>query len=466
MDGFEKRKFISQGTVTVNGVPIQYEAVTEEFPVYGKSGGLDANVFTFSYLRSDLDDVNGRPVLFAWNGGPGAVSMYVHMGLLAPMKVKCGAGSDMPQTAPFELINNDNCLLDVCDVVSIDAIGTGWSRLINTEAKAQYASTQTDADVFAMIIRLWLTEHQRWNSPIYVMGESYGTIRTAVVAESMFYSPSADSAGVPLHLSGIINLGSCINHQQDPFPIPNAVLSLPSIAAAHWYWHPEGKGTLREFVDECDQFCYEEYVRALAMGSRLPEDQKRVVAEKLRRYTGYSIEKLLEDKLVVDVFEYPAKGMADEGRSIGIYDARFALDKYEHPEKYDFFCDDASNAIVFPAFSAAFLGLWKAQLNIPINEDYIFEWNEGEKNWNYTTTTPAVKCLENAMHRNPKMKVMFGMGYYDMLTTPGWVRYLVSHYSLPSDRVYLNYYEAGHMPYIGERQAAQLQADIKEFIKK
>ena len=285
-----------------------------------------------------------------------------------------------------------------------------------------------------------------------------------MVADSIFYSIEAGDVGTPIQLSGIINLGSALNYGGKPFPIPDAVLNLPSIAAENWYWHPEGKGNLKDFVDACDMFCYEEYVQALAMGKRMPLEKQRSIAEKLSLYTGYSVEKLVEDNLNVDIFQYPAKGMANEGRSIGIYDARFALGKFKSPEKYDYFSDDASNALIFPGFSVAFQEFWKDKLNITTEEEYISIWNTGERAWRYDTKTAPTVCLEKAMHRNPKMKVMFGMGYYDMLTTLGWVRYFVSHHELPKDQVFMHYYEAGHMPYVGEEQAMRLEEDIRAFI--
>jgi carboxypeptidase C (cathepsin A) len=454
------------GSVTVKGNQITFTGTSENFPIRNAAGEVDATMFTFSYERSDNAGKSDRPVLFAWNGGPACGSLFVHMGLLSPMRVKCGEGPDMPQTAPFELMNNDNCLLDTCDVVSVDAIGTGYARLLNQESKDKYCSTACDAEAFALCIRLWLTEHRRWNSPVYIMGESYGTIRTAMVADALFYNAGIDGAGSPLHVSGIINLGSALNYGQESFPIPDAVLNLPSIAAAHWYWHPEDKGSLEEFVDECDRFCYGEYVQALALGKRLPEAEQKVIAEKLNCYTGYPVDKLLEDGLIVDIFKYPVEGLREEGRSIGIYDARFALGKFGDPQKYDFFSDDASNAISMPAFSVAFNGIWKEALQIDTDEDYIEIWNGAMEKWDFKTKTSPMECLEKAMHRNPKLKVMFGIGYYDMLTTLGWVRYLVSHYNYPEDRLYLNYYKAGHMPYLGDSQAMQLQEDIKAFIRR
>lgn len=461
---YEKKRYRMTGEVTVKSVNIPYEGITESFPVCDSAGNVDASMFTFSYLRMDVDDCTGRPVLFAWNGGPGCGSLFVHMGLLSPMRVKCGEGYDLHQTAPFELVNNDNCLLDTCDVVAIDAIGTGYSRLLNPEAKGIYCTTEKDAETFIRCIRAWMTAHDRWNSPIYIMGESYGTIRNAIVAEGMFYTPVADAVGGALHISGIIMLGSALNYGQESFPIPKAVLNLPAIAAANWYWHSEGKGTLENYVEECEKFCYDTYLSALAQGHKLSYAEKLQVAEKLSTYTGYSVDKLLEDDLVVDIMQYPARGMAHEGKSIGIYDARFALEKIRNPDSYDYFCDDASNTFSMPVFTVGFNGIWKKALGIDLDEEYIEIWNGAKGTWNFKTGKSPMRSLENAMHRNPGMKLMFGMGYFDMLTTIGWVHYFINHYHLPTDRVFQFYYESGHMPYLSDTATMKLEEDIKTFI--
>lgn len=465
MAEFQKQRFTSAGTVRVDGAEIPYRAVSENFPIVNEFGDVEATMFAFGYERADLESTDGRPVLFAWNGGPGCGSLFVHMGLLSPMRIS-GAGPDMAQTAPFQLVNNDACLLDVCDVVALDAVGTGYARLLNRDAKETYCSTQKDAEAFIQCIRAWLTAHKRWNSPIYIMGESFGTIRNAMIAEQIFYGSDIDCAGTSLHLSGIIMLGSALDHGQESFPVPKAVLNLPSMAAANWYWHREGKGSLPEFVDECDRFCYDEYIRALGLGRRLPEKEREDIARKLSRYTGYPVDTILKNNLNVDVFQYPATAMAAEGKSIGLYDARFSLAEYTHPESYDFFSDDASNAICIPAFSVGFHGLWKDRLGIELDEEYVEIWNAAERMWNFHTRVSPIRCLENAMHRNPKLKVMFGVGYYDLLTTLGWVRYLLGHYDIPSERTQVRCYESGHMPYLGDELAMQLLNDIKAFILK
>ena len=464
MSEFVKKRYVSEGKVTTRGIEVEYTATAENFRVSGPNGRYDGATSTFSYERNGVDR-NGRPVLFAWNGGPGCASVYVHLGLLAPERVKCGDGPDMPQTAPFEMIPNDHCLLDVCDIVVYDAYGTGYGEIASEESKKYQASTEKDVEATISTMTQWMSAHKRWNSPLYIMGESYGTIRNAMVARNIFFGGSSAPL---LHLSGIVMLGSALNHGQEDFPCPRAVMNLPSVAAANWYYHHEQNpdfGTLEQFVEECYDFANTEYLLALNAGSFLSEERMRSTAEKLHRYTNYPVEKLMENRLNYRIFDYPATGLYEEGKSIGIYDARFSLGKVKEKD-YDFFSDDACDAVCMPSFSACFNAFTKEKLNITEEKEYNLMVTEFDSCWNFRSSEFPPHALEKAMHRNPKLKLMFGMGYYDMLTTLGWCRYLVSHYDYPKDRTFMKYYKAGHMPYLSDREAMKLEDDLREFILK
>lgn len=306
-----------------------------------------------------------------------------------------------------------------------------------------------------MTIRRWLTAYDRWNSPIYIMGESYGTIRNALVADGLFCSSTTAALQ---HLSGIIMLGTALTHAQRDFPIPKSVINLTAVAAANWYHrhntNPEF-GTLETFVKECREFAAREYLLALNEGRSLPETEKMAVAKKLQRYTGYPVEKILEDHLEFDIFKYPAQGMCKEGKSIGIYDSRFALGK-KSPDGYDFFSDDACNAIGMPAFMSCFNRYTKKALGITSKEEYNLLVMDFEKIWDFKTSKYLPVALEDAMHRNPCLKLMFGIGYYDMLTTSGYCEYLLRHYDYDEKRTFVKYYKGGHMPYLSDIEAANL----------
>lgn len=181
---------------------------------------------------------------------------------------------------------------------------TGYSRLLDQSRAEEYTNLDGDAAATVVAMSAWLTAHKRWNSPVYILGESYGTIRTALVAEALYGNERAVCGGVSLQLAGIINLGSALNHAQEDFPIPREVMNLPSIAAANWYHHPEGKGTLKEFVSAANEFAYGDYLRAIALGRRLPEEEQRKVAERLSELTALPVKKLMENKLRINTFVY------------------------------------------------------------------------------------------------------------------------------------------------------------------
>lgn len=442
----------------IKGQDVAYRAICENFPFFDAQGQPMASISTFTYMRSDIESTVGRPVLFFWNGGPGCASLYLHMGLLGPSKIHFGDGVSFAVTAPIELMENEDCLLDICDIVAVDPVNTGFSRFLSDEGKAFLYSTDGDADCMISIIRQWLATHRRWNSPLYLLGESYGTIRGAQVAERI-NTGSTFSAG--LHISGLILLGPAIGYGEVPLPIYPSVLNLPSNAAAQWYWHREGKGSLEEFLQECDDFCYREYLYALAEGSRLPAERKQEIAEKLNRFTGLPVKKLLQDALVVDTYDFSAHRFAEEGRSVGLYDARLSAPT-ANAASYDFSLDAGNQ--VYAAFVVALNSLLPEEFNIDFAEEYRHADTLAESKWNWTPTMDTPKALENAMQRNQHLKLMFGVGQYDMLCTGGLTRYICNHYNLPRNRTQIRYYTSGHMPYLGDTLAAQVLADIRQLI--
>lgn len=460
MSEFCKVSFSSEGSVTILGKNISYRTTSENFPVSRTDEAIEASTFTFAYERNDLPNVSARPVLFAWNGGPSCSSVYMHMGLLAPQKIKSGNGIDISRTAPFELMENTHCLLDVCDIVLVDPVNSGYSRIYSQDSYGYWMSSTGDAVAMVATIRQWLSTHGRWNSPLYIAGESYGTARNALVS-ALLYTGCRYSAS--LHLSGVIMIGSYLNCMQEPFPVPVEVLSLPSVAAANWYWHREGKGSLAEYVDRCEEFAYSRYLYALAMGNALLDTERQSIAEELSYFTGYSVPELLDKDLLVDASAFSMDTLSDEKKAIGLYDARFATSYISKPAVYDFDMDPG-NVQSMTALIASMNCVLKENLGVHLDEEYRHYAINSGKDWNFKTALFPPSALEIAMARNPDMKLMFCIGYYDMVTTLGWCRYLVRHYQYPKDHLWMKYYESGHMPYAGDLHAKQLLDDMRSFI--
>lgn len=472
MAEYLKKKFIKEGVVHVKGEEIPYVATSEDFPIKDEFGNVEASIFTFTYERADVKDKRSRPVMFCYNGGPGSCSIYINLGFCAPLRLKTGDDvNSMPKVGPFPMEENTDCVIDVVDMVVVDAIGTGYSRLLEPEAKKKYlSSTEGDVAAFAKLISAWLTAHDRWDSPIYLYGESYGTPRNAVLADHLFSIGGSEGYASPgLHVAGVIMLGTALNHGTVELPFPRSCANIEPYAAVNWYYHPEGKGTLEDFVEECYQFAVTDYVSALAQGSWLPDEQKRKIAERLNYFTGLPVDELLARDNVIEAFSYTVEGFAKENMAVGVYDGRLNLstkDARRDPPHMAFVSNtDASNAVMSAMFVGAFNGTMKKFLNIETDEDYRKTANVHE-GWNFNCKISPMASLENAMLRNEKLKLMFCAGYYDLLTTVGNVRYIASHYKYPADRTTMQYYESGHMPYLGLSSLKKMADDVREFILK
>ena len=369
----------------------------------------------------------------------------------------------MSPTGPFELMDNEDCLLDICDIVLIDPVGTGYARVLNPELAKKYAGSYNDAVATAKAIRQWLTLYDRWASPVFLMGESYGSARSALLSETLYISD--DQNGITgLNLNGLIMTGTSLNFGLEPFPIHQSVFLLPTLAAIYWYHHREGKPPLEEFVRQAYDFSYDEYLGALALGNRMPEQERMKTAEKLSGFTGIDKNELYHKNLVVKYDEYAAAWVKREGKITGGYDGRFSRQAAMAEGGKEAYEQDISFSIIQGAFARCFNGVWKEKFNVDSKQEYVLLNKDMYFSWDYKVDTPPCKCLEKAMHRNPRMKLMIASGYYDIYTTVGYARYVMSQFDYPKDRVSMKYYEAGHMLYVGEQTMKQLGKDLREFI--
>lgn len=460
----DRKIFKGEDACEIRGKKVHYVATLEEFPLYSDTGEKEANIFTISYERTEVEENDCRPILFAYNGGPGCSSIMVNLGGLAPERVKMGEATSMQLIPPFETEANKECILDICDIVTIDAIGTGYSRLINKDAASKYYNTTGDSASFVNVICRWLTTHDKWNRPIYLMGESYGTIRSAMLADMLIFD---NTAGINyLNVSGIISLGSAFDHGQKPYPIDTPILNFTSIAASYWY-HNHEKSNLPDretFLSEADAFAYASYLPALALGNRLDSTRRSFIKERLVYFTGLDDETLESLNLRVDTYTYPMYAMAKEGKFLGRYDGRF-IGNMSDPKKFDPFRDDPGAAVLMTAAAHCFHGIWKKKLGVDIEEDYRLMSMEAAPFWSFATEIPPIEKLAKAMKSVPDMKLMLGVGYYDMLTTPGFTEYTAACFDLPADRVRIEKFDAGHMPYLGSAECDRFGEALRRFIE-
>ena len=468
-DVFSPQRFTSKGTAVIKGKEIPYETVCEDNVFYAEDGSPEASLFSYSYFRSDVEDRSGRPVLFCFNGGPGSSSTMVHVGFLGPVRVKYGdVDGDGVPLPPYEAVNNDDCLLDIADIVIMDAIGTGYGRLLNEAKKDKYWGTEPDAEACLTFVQSWLTRYKRWKSPKYIVGESYGCTRGAKMI-GMGASGTDRSYGVAF--DGAVFIGNTVStfKERAGAALIYPVMLVPTAAAVNWYHNRPTRQSCEEFAKEAAAWADEEYLAALYKGEELSSREREKVIKKLMYYTGVS-RKYLEDRdLIVDPVGIRSEIAAEYGLHTGRLDARVTRPLFEPlqsefgPEKGG---SDPSAVKYDPLFEGVLLGTVAPMLGIDSERNFVSSQHLW-KTWNRELKGPSTAdCLSDAMRNFPTMKVLFMNGWYDLATVTGAMWYMLRHSHLPMDRVDVKYYETGHMVYLGEDKVKKVNDDIREFLMK
>lgn len=442
-----------------NGQRVKYEAQVENYRVHAEGAGAVDLVAT-SYVVPKAPA--SRPVVFAFNGGPIAPSVYVQMLALGPKRL------DIPQDlsadpATFKLVDNSESVLDVADLVFYDPAGTGYSRFVaGTDPKA-YFSVAGDASEFVAFVHAWLDRHGRASAPVYIVGESYGTLRTAESAALLAQEKS------PINLRGLFLMGQAVNlteTSQRPENIVTYAVSLPTLAALGWYHGRVDRAgrSFEKFLDEVRRFAAGPYLTALYQGSALPADQRHALAQRLQALTGVDAAIYERQGLRLSKNQFRVELLKDQNLVLGASDGRYtAHPDAEHP------LPDASAAVLAPA-EAAFAGYARQWLDLPQAQyvtdspvNSLADWDWGSKagpfgNWPYDV------AVRTAMEKLPELRVRVGVGYYDTLTTLGASEYLLRQSGWPADRVDLRTYQGGHMSYTNPDALKAFSSDLRELI--
>jgi carboxypeptidase C (cathepsin A) len=460
-------RFVTDHSITLRGETVPYRVTAEECIFEDEGGNALGSFFTYTYSRTDIADTGKRPVIFAYNGGPGSSSVWLHLGLFGARRVKMSDPVDPEPVPPYELEDNPHCLLDICDLVMIDPVNTGYARLMKDDAASQFYGTKQDAKCTALIIEDWACRHNRHNSPRYLAGESYGTIRSCLLLRELMGGPFAEEHRlIALPVSGVILLGTSItmpvfNNVPQVYP---DVLKLTARAAVHRYHHPEGKPELKDFIEQAWQFAGGEYLAGLFAGEGLTPGGRAELCSKLQYFTGVPAEWYDNHDLSISDEMFRSMVLRDRKLDVGAYDGRYTMAHTEQVRTADPVADDPAMGKYTPAFMGAMNSALKAELGITIDREYRAIDFMVNGMWDYSCPVSPTEALTAAMRRNEKLRVFFGSGIYDLVTYPGMVRYLVNHLDLPKDRVTVREYESGHMPYLGEESAVALEADLREFI--
>ena len=450
---------------------VSYVATAGETRLNDPKGDPAATIFAFSYVEKDAKEA--RPVVFVFNGGPGSSSIWLHMGMLGPRQISFADAVHPPTTAPFKITDNRLSLLDVADLVFIDPVGTGYSRLLPGGKPEDFYGVTQDARAMSDFIQAWLTQNKRWNSPKFIMGESYGAVRAAVLANTLMGGPYSTGTLSAVSLNGVLILGPSFEPGGAVKGDDRAYLNnLPTMAATAWH---HGKIAREErspesVAAEARRFVADEYVRALYAGSALPDAERARIAGRLAEFTGLSRQTWLDNDLRMSMGEFSTALLKNENLQIGAYDGRYTLPLASSGG--DPVADDPAMAQYTPGFVAAFNTYAQNELKVEPSSRYqaiVFADINSRWNWGAGPGTPVPRNygvdLAAAMRRNPSMRVFIGAGYYDLVTTFGAAEYTARHSGLAQDRLTLKTYASGHMPYLGDESARLLAADVRDFIR-
>jgi carboxypeptidase C (cathepsin A) len=430
-----------------------------------------------AYFRGDKEDGH-RPITFIYNGGPGSSTVWLHMGAFGPKRVVTADDTHSP-AAPYQVVDNEYTLLDASDLVFIDAPGTGFGHLRGADKEKAFFGIDQDAHAFANFIVGFLSRHNRWNSPKYLFGESYGTTRSAALAYILENEKSLDLNGVIL-LSQILNFDNSVDGPQfNPgMDLPYS-LALPTYTASAWYHHklPNQPAALEPLLHEVEAFAMGDYLQALAAGSTLSPERKTEIAAKLHNYTGLPADYIERANLRVNGGEFE-KTLLGAEITAGRLDTRFAgptIDPMSKEADYD-----PQSAAISSAYVSAFNDYVRTTLKFGQKKIYKAEYFEVGKTWDFLHQPPGATSkvpgpvnvmpdLAVAMKQNPNLKVQLNGGYYDLATPYFAAEYELRQLPIQSTlqrNIEMHFYTSGHMVYAHEPDLKALHANVASFIER
>ena len=462
-----EKKSVTKHSIQINGKTLAYTATAGTL-ILKKDEKPWASMFYIAYTRDDAGDPAKRPSPFAFNGGPGSSSVWLHLGALGPRRVEMAPGGEQPKP-PYRLIDNDDTALEFTDLVFIDPVTTGFSRAAPGEKASQFHGFDGDLESVSEFIRLYLTVAQRWSSPKFLAGESYGTTRAAALSDRLL-----EDEGI--YLNGITLISSVLNFETISFATGNDLpyaLFLPSYTAAAWYHKklPKDLQTdLEKALGESRKFAGGEYSAALMKGDKLTAAERTNIAHELARLTGLPESYVEQSNLRISESRFTKELLRDERKTIGRYDSRLEGDDLDaagdRPEY------DPSYASVQGVYTAMFNNYIRTDLKYDSDEPYQILTDKVQP-WSYdhfqNRYVNVAEMLREAMTQNPSLKVMIANGYYDLATPFFATEYTVNHIGLEpalSSHISLTYCDAGHMLYTRKTCLDSLHGAMADFYQK
>ncbi|MEX2123899.1 MAG: hypothetical protein WD795_08390 [Woeseia sp.] len=427
----------------------------------------------YSAYVSNEDDKRNRPLMFAYNGGPGSASIWLHMGVLGPQRAVVTDAGFSP-AGPFRRVANDYSILDEADLVMIDPVGTGFAKVVGKGDTKDFWGVDQDIESISDFIVQYVTENGRWASPKFILGESYGGMRSGGVSYRLLAVHNMALNGVILvspfmeMTTGFAGLGIDLPH----------VMFLPTYAATAWYHDAldQKPESLQAFMEEVSDFAIQEYAPALLAGRGLSSADRQAVLSGLSRFTGLSEEYWDRANLRIDEGRFTQELLRISGKTVGRVDSRFkgeSINKLAESAPYDPF-----TTAIGPSYLAAFMDYYRADLEVEMSDNYVvsggffMQWDWGHQQpdlGGFELPFPNTAIdLEFAMKHNPAMKVLVQQGYFDLATPHFATEYVLDHMNLTPElrkNIEFEYYEAGHMMYVHEPSLIKFKEDLAEFVR-
>lgn len=458
---------IAKHSINAGNRTLNYTTTTGFMPIKNRDGETEARLFFIAYTLDGVTNPKDRPLMFSFNGGPGSSSVWLHLGALGPKQVKMQPNGFMP-APPYELVDNPETWLAETDLVFIDPVGTGYSRAAKPELASKFFGVQGDIESIGEFIRMYLVRSERWASPLFLVGESYGTTRAAGLSGYLFEKGIA--------FNGVLLVSSVLNFQGSRFADGNDLpfqLIFPSYTATAWY-HKKLPANLQnrslaEVLRESEKFAESDLLVAMGKGDRLTTAEKQTAVKRFADLSGLSTAFVEQNNMRVELGEFLKELLRDNRRIAGRLDSRFTgIEKDaagNNPES-----DPSMSAIRTP-YTATLNDYVRRDLGFKSDLEYYILGGGITAPWNWNTNNGYANtslALRDAMQKNPFMRVFIASGYYDMATPYFATEYTFANLNLDPTlkrNVSVHYYEAGHMMYIEENSRRKLKSDVTAFVQ-
>jgi carboxypeptidase C (cathepsin A) len=464
------RKYVSEHRLQSGGVDLAYTATAEDVVIRDGDDKPTASFFTISYVKKGVAKPEDRPVTFVFNGGPGSASIWLHFGLAGPRLIDIPSDASDPGAPPYKLRDNPWTILRSTDLVFVDPIGTGYSHAVGEKKDKDFWGYDEDADSVAEFIRTFITTHNRWNSPKYLLGESYGGVRSAMLVSRLQQNLNIGLNGVML-ISPALNLGTL------PFVVGGNDLTyathLPALAASAAYHKklPKASPDTRALLDEVETYAGSDYLTALFRGDKLPAAERDKVAERLHQYTGLSKQYILRSDLRIYAIRFIKELLREEGKSVGLLDGRYVQDELD--DIAEFPNGDPFSAKTAPIYVALFQSYLRNDLKVDIDRRYIGSNGEANNNWKrsqndsnaFSGYVDVTGQLAQGTKDNEALRVFSAAGYHDLTTSYFATEYMLEHSGIDASRMTIKNYEGGHMMYLYQPSLEALSNDLVKFIE-